>query len=280
MKTKQLTIALAVLVTAFCFITPVVYAQDVRYAPEGFLPVEGNVAPEFIDRSGDQALMTAVVLQKLTLWTRPRDGHRIYARSCRSLRGGCEQSIEILVGYIFEEARRQDFDPWLLAAVAWHESRFNPFAVSHAEAYGILQFLRRSPWSRGLPFVRQHWYRERCRRDRGACQRPIVERSIYWIQRSSAYCGSIERGLRMYNSGRCSGSQRYTRVVFTIQRDLLRRAEIIRSNNYVDPERPQDGAVFLEDALEDCAEPTLEEYLCDEGLGSCDVVGIRTNCLP
>jgi len=247
MKTNQLTLALAVLVTAFCITAPAAQAQDDHYTPEGLPPVVGDVTPGFVDRAGDQALMTAVILQRLTIWTKPSDGTRIYARSCRELIYGCERQIETLVSYIFEESRRQDFDPWLLAAIAWHESRFNPFAASHAGAYGILQFLRRSSWSRGLSFVRESRYRQRCRGELGGCQRQIVERSIYWLRRAAADCGSLDGGLRMYNSGGCSGPRRYTRAVRAAQNDFLSRAEAMRSNDYTDPERPQDGPVYIDD---------------------------------
>ena len=82
----------------------------------------------------------------------------------------------------------------------------------------------------------------------------------------------------MYNSGRCSGPRRYVHSVSAAYADIVSRARLIRENNFVDPERPQDGQVFSEDMLEDCAEPTLEEFLCEEGMGPCEVVGIRTNC--
>lgn len=240
---------------------------------------------------GDRALMTSAILQKLTIWTRPSDGRRTYAQHCRRLSHGCERQISVLVDYIFDVAIRENIDPWMLAGVAWHESRFNPFAESHAGAVGYFQLLRRSRWSQGLPFVHQRWYRERCRRELGACQRPIVERAVYWLKRSIDHCGSLQGGLRMYNSGRCDGPRRYPRAVFAAQRDILERAREIAANNFIDPTRPSEGPVYVYDdetsteepfcsntSDPDCDEPTLEEHWCSEHSTMCDSEGIRCQC--
>ena len=235
---------------------------------------------------GDRALMTAALLQKLTIWTRPADGRRIYVQHCRRLRHGCEREVSVLVDYIFDVSIREGFDPWLLAAVAWHESRFNPFAESNQGAFGVLQMLRRSRWSHGLPFVRQRWYRERCRRELGSCQRPIVERSVYWLKRSIDHCGSVQAGLRMYNSGRCDGPRRYPRAVFAAQRDILNRARVIAENNFVDPTSPSSAPVYVDDDEPFCShtgdplceEPTLEEYWCSTRSLMCESEGIRCQC--
>ena len=174
--------------------------------------------------SVQKTLMVESLLQKLTVWVRPFDGKRIYAYNCRSLRYGCAAQVEAFVEYIFDVSIDKKFDPWLLAGIAWHESAFHPFAESHAGAVGILQLLRRSRWSRGLPFVHQSWYRKRCRRILGSCQRPIVERSVFWLKRSFNYCRSVEKGLRLYNSGRCDGPKKYPRRVFFAKKDIVKRA--------------------------------------------------------
>lgn len=207
----------------------------------------GQTAKPFKEEAGDQALMTRAVLQKLTVWTRPSDNRPTYWAQCRYLSHGCEEQVATFVDYIFEVGRQENFDPWLLAGIAWHESRFIPFAESDAGASGIFQILRRSRWSRGLPFVRQHWYRQRCRRELGACQQPIVERAVYWLIRSINHCGSVQGGLRMYNSGRCDGPRRYTRAVFAATNDILERARVIRENGFVDVLRPGEGPIYYDD---------------------------------
>ena len=42
---------------------------------------------------------------------------------------------------IIEAAERKHLEPELLVALAWHESRFNPDAVSHAGAVGVMQVM-------------------------------------------------------------------------------------------------------------------------------------------
>ena len=42
---------------------------------------------------------------------------------------------------IIEAAHRKRLEPELLVALAWHESRFNPDAVSHAGAVGVMQVM-------------------------------------------------------------------------------------------------------------------------------------------
>lgn len=45
---------------------------------------------------------------------------------------------------IVEAAERKVLEPELLVSLAWHESRFNPDAVSHAGAVGVLQVMPRT----------------------------------------------------------------------------------------------------------------------------------------
>ena len=191
--------------------------------------------------------MTNAVLQKLTVWTRPADDSQIYARYCRQLTYGCEKEISVLVDYIFDVSIQAGFDPWLLAAIAWHESRFNPFAESSEGAVGLVQILRRSRWSQGLQFVRQRWYRQQCRREFGSCQRPIVERAVYWLKRSIEHCGSVHDGLRMYNSGRCNGPRRYPRAVFAAMADITNRAKAIVENNFFVFTQPNNERIFVKE---------------------------------
>lgn len=235
---------------------------------------------------GDRSLMTAAVLQKLTIWVRPSDGSRVYVEHCRRHRHGCEQEVATLVDYIFDVSIRNGFDPWLLVGIAWHESRFNPFAESSEGAFGLLQILRRSPWSRGLPFIHQRWFREQCHHEIGSCQQSIVERSVFWLRRSIDHCGSVQAGLRMYNSGRCDGPRRYVRAVFAAQRDILERARRIAENGFVDPNRPSEGPVFVADGRHICLHtheaiclpPRFEQYWCSERSLMCQSFGIECEC--
>jgi len=191
-----------------------------------------NIVSFPIEEPNDREIMKEIILRRLTVWVRREDNEPVYAWSCRNLRFGCERQVEAFVGYIFDEARIQKFDPWLVAAMAWHESRFNPFAVSNENAFGILQMLRRSRWSSGLRFVHNPQYRTRCRNELGSCQREIIERSIYWTRKTISICGSIQGGLRMYNSGRCDGPRRYSRAVLGLQQRFLAEANEFKANGH------------------------------------------------
>lgn len=181
-----------------------------------------NVDTYFSYVYGNEEDMVRVILQNLIIWVRPSDNVRVYAYGCRTLSFGCEEQIRVMVEYIFRESEMQDFNPWLAAAVAWHESRFNPFATTHMETYGIMQFLRRSSWSHGISFVHNERYRENCRNILGSCQREIVSMAIFWLKRTVTFCESSPRGgLRMYNSGRCDGPARYTNAVAGFYRRFL-----------------------------------------------------------
>lgn len=182
----------------------------------------------FHEEIGDREILTQIILDELTIWTRPSDGERVYVRFCRNLVHGCERQIATYIEYIFNIAYEQDVDPWLLAAVAWHESRFDAFAESSAGAIGLFQLLRRGSASRGLPFIRQRHYREQCRTVLGNCQYRSVRRAVFWLTESIDHCGSVSGGLRMYNSGSCEGPRGYPRTAMATLRGFLERAETLR----------------------------------------------------
>lgn len=230
-----------ILVTGVIFCSTANAQQVQIRSPE----IYSSATCENADYSVERALMVNAVLQKLTIWIRPADGRRIYVQHCRELRYGCERQVVQLVDYIFDVSLAYNFDPWLIAAVAWHESRFNPFAESSEGAVGIIQLLRRSPWSRGVSFVHQRWFRQRCINQIGSCQLDVIERGVYWLNRAVQECGSINSGLRMYNSGRCNGPRRYPRAVMAERNDLLRRATAIVNNSLIDPTRPHVGRIRL-----------------------------------
>jgi hypothetical protein len=166
--------------------------------------------------------ITGAILTKLTVWHNPIENRPIYVTHCREMRVGCEMQVRQFVNYIVEVSREHNIDPWLFAGMAWHESRFNPAAASSVGAFGIFQLLRSSRASLGISFVHQRWIREACTRELGACQRPVVERAAVWLLASVEQCGgSMQDGLRAYNSGDCDGPRRYYRAVFAARDELF-----------------------------------------------------------
>ena len=192
----------------------------------------------------DREIMAQIVLQNLTVWTRP-DGTPVYHQFCRTLAHGCEQQISTYVDYIFQVSYNQDVNPWFLAAVAWHESRFNPFAESSQGAIGLFQLLARGVWSRGLPFVRNRHYRQQCRSELGSCQYRSIRRAVFWLTYAEEYCGTVRDGLRMYNSGRCDGPRRYPRIVFSIYNNFLERAQELRQQHIATHSLDEENALCV-----------------------------------
>lgn len=221
-KNRTFILSLTVVVF-FSFLVTLIPNETSAHDIEETFSLENSVS--------SRSLMTRAILSKLTVWT-GRDGNPVYWVKCRELSHGCERQISTFVDYIFDAAEEHNFNPWLLAGVAWHESRFYPFARSGAGAFGIFQILNRSRASQGLSFIHDRRVRNRCRSELGACQRPIVERAVFWLKGSIDRCGSVDGGLRMYNSGRCDGPSRYPRAVFAAKMELL---EIAKNDLTMDP---------------------------------------------
>jgi len=115
----------------------------------------------------------------------------------------CERVVEV--------AHEWNIDPAMLASVAWHESRFNPKAVSRSGAVGVLQILPRW-WCGGQ--VCDHTYvgGRAFTRWRERAARKHRKRLDYWT-------------LAHYNGGNRPGprSFRYAEKVLNTARRLLRR---------------------------------------------------------
>lgn len=128
----------------------------------------------------------------------------------------CVPYANTLASVVEEVEARQRLDAKLLVAIAWHESKFRPFARSKV-AGGPFQLHMASLWGRRAFFE---------------CLRPEVTfRSCLWLQASeSAYvvrseaarCGSLRGALSAYNTGQCKSEQgaRYARRVLRIYRRL------------------------------------------------------------
>lgn len=130
----------------------------------------------------------------------------------------CEPYGETLAWAIEDASVVESVPPHLLTAVAWHESRFRPWARSRVAA-GPFQLHVASLWGR-----RSHM----------ECLRPEVTfRSCLWVQAlEAAYvlrteidrCGSVTGGLAAYNTGTCDDphGQVYARRVLRVYRRILR----------------------------------------------------------
>jgi hypothetical protein len=174
--------------------------------------------------STDVELLHHAMLSRIAVSTDRRTGRAIPAFHCRHAAEGCEQRLGRFAGYLVSAGTAHGLDPWLLAAMAFRESGFNPFAMGSLGELGILQIHPKRRDAKQVRFIRDEWYRNRCRREPGACQQEIVNHAAQVLARSVALCGGdLEAALGAYNTGRCNGKSRYTKRVLT-EVDELRRA--------------------------------------------------------
>lgn len=166
---------------------------------------------------------------QLTVWTRP-DGSRIHAEHCRLVRGGCRQRIAAFASMLTEAATNEGLDPFLLAAVAVHESGLSPNVVGPRGSAGILQLNPRGVGA-GLRVVRDPAYRAWCARHRvGACQDEVIARGARHLAQWIGQCdGDVAAALGGYNTGEC-GANAYTRRVLRMYDELEKLADQAAAN--------------------------------------------------
>jgi hypothetical protein len=151
---------------------------------------------------------------RVTVYVNPRSGNMVAIGHCRHAAGGCDRRLDEFAHYLSEAGERNGIDPWVLAAMAFRESGLNPFAVGGVGELGILQLHPRSATSKNIRFVKDAWYRLRCKREPGACQKEVVDRAAEVLARSVVLCGGdIDLALGAYNTGRCGGNKEYARRV-------------------------------------------------------------------
>jgi hypothetical protein len=153
------------------------------------------------------------------------NGRVIPASHCRHAPGGCDRRLTAFAEYLASSASRYRMDPWLLTAMAFKESGMNPFALGSQGEMGILQINPERRDAREVRFMRDQWYRNRCRKEPGACQQEIVDHAAQVLVRSFERCGTdVMDALGAYNTGRCGGNDRYAKRVLTERAELMRAA--------------------------------------------------------
>jgi hypothetical protein len=176
-----------------------------------------------------ELLLHNAMLARIAVSMDRRTGRTIPAIHCRHAAEGCAQRLGQFARYLIAAGETHGIDPWLLAAMAFKESGFNPFAMGSLGELGILQIHPGRRDAREVRFIRDEWYRKRCRREPGACQQEVVNHAAQVLARSVELCGGdLEAALGAYNTGRCNGNKRYTKRVLT-EVDELRRAAGLES---------------------------------------------------
>jgi hypothetical protein len=197
----------------------IAYSQSAEPKPAYASTVQSAVAATEVE------LLHGAMLSRIAVSTNRRTGRTIPALHCRHAVGGCEQRLGQFARYLVSAGQTHGLDPWLLAAMAFKESGFNPFAMGSVGELGILQINPGRRDARQVRFIRDQWYRNRCRKEPGACQQEIVNHAAQVLARSVELCkGDLEAALGAYNTGRCNGNKRYTQRVLTEIEELRRAA--------------------------------------------------------
>jgi len=115
-----------------------------------------------------------------------------------------------------------------MAAMAFKESGFNPFALGSLGEMGILQINPERRDAKHVRFIRDEWYRRRCRKEPGACQREVIHHAAQLLQRANEKCGrDVNDVLGMYNTGRCGGNDRYSKRILAERDELMKAAGLL-----------------------------------------------------
>lgn len=176
-----------------------------------------------------QAVDTSPLLQqamrfRVAVHKNKRSGVSIPIYHCRQAREGCERRLTEFAHYLVDAGEKNGIDPWLLAAMAFRESGMNPFAVGAVGELGILQLHPKNPRVKSVRFLRDQYYRQRCRKQPGACQREVVDRAAEILARSMTMCGGdLYLALGAYNTGKCGGNRTYADRII-VERDALKNA--------------------------------------------------------
>lgn len=167
-----------------------------------------------VDIEATVQMLRVAMEARISLGLNQRSGLTVPAAHCRHAAGGCERRLSEFARYLVEAGDRHGVDPWLMAAMAYRESGFNPFAMGSLGELGILQIHPAGPTAMSVRFMRDEWYRRRCRREPGACQEEVVDHAARLLSKTLQQCGGdVNDALGAYNTGRCGGNDRYSKRI-------------------------------------------------------------------
>jgi len=173
--------------------------------------------------------MSESVMKNLHQCYRVDNGEFVLHRSCNSY-DECIERINVISGWIVDLAVEHDFDPWLLAAIAFYESNWNPFAVSKRNARGILQINPRHHLASKSKFIHNRNYRIKCKNEPGNCQKEVVVMALKHLEEDLVECNNnLEQALTMYNTGHCVVKDPKSKR-FGFKRSYVNKIYAIRNN--------------------------------------------------
>lgn len=131
----------------------------------------------------------------------------------------CESYAGTVDAAIQHAAREWRVPAEYLLAIAWHESRVRPYALSKTD-FGAWQLNRRAEWGK-----RAWWYCTRREATFGDCVREQAWLAAYVLRQERTRCRGWRGALAAYNTGRCDSrvGQRYASRVLRRVRVVKRR---------------------------------------------------------
>lgn len=192
------------------------------------LPVLDSLIPKLVTGS-IAMLVTLGVGHELTdamAWASTAEWHRqrgkiVCWQQLRRTPGGCLAELAHYAEAFVAAGERHDLDPWLLAALSYHESRWIADATGPVEERGIFQIHPARREARDLAvFDDLAWLG--CRARVGQCQGPVIEVAASILRRALDKTGEIEAALSLYQRGRVTESGR------AYGRKVIRTAEKLR----------------------------------------------------
>lgn len=183
------------------------------------IPTRANSAPATGRGDAHAARLERAFVKRMTVWMRP-DGSPVLTKHCRQGPVDCRQRLATFARLVVRSAHQHDLDPFLLGALAVHESGLNPAALGQRGEAGLVQL---HPRGAGVDvrYVLDESYRDRCQRRLDACQGPVLDRGAATLADHISRCGGVEQGLSAYASGRCGFRGAHPQRVLA-ERDRLR----------------------------------------------------------
>lgn len=181
----------------------------------------GAPDPATADGASTREAIVRAMSVKVTFPGSLHSDHPRRVKHCRRAADGCDARLAEFARYFVAAGHDAGVDPWLLAAIAFRESGYNPYAVGSAGELGLLQIHPRNRHAKNLKWHRDPKHRDRCRAEPGACQLEVVTTAASMLAEAVRSCGALEAGLAAYHCGACKSESTYAQRVLSMRRQLL-----------------------------------------------------------
>lgn len=214
-----------------CIIFFLLYTQPV-FAEEDLMCIDDSqedIYNNFINGyyAEEQEKLHQSMLKEVVMCRSVKDNTLVYHKFCR-LDPFCLDSIRVYAKYIFKYSLEFDLDPWLLAAIAMHESNYNASTVGGIGERGLFQLHPYSPWGRKSKFVSDKKYNKLCKSRIGHCQWEVTGIAAETLRAHFDDLKRLENVLTIYNTGHAKPVRRiYVKSVLEIRKRLIENNKVI-----------------------------------------------------